>query len=50
MLCDWMTEADGGSDPEDLPRIFGRISFIRQCSESSIEKLKKMIRIKSDRD
>ncbi len=46
-LCDWLSGADlEGDGDEFFSRVFGQISFIRQCSVGSYEKLAKMTSIK----
>lgn len=45
-LCAWINSPQLQNDQEFFSKLFGRISFIKQCSKSSYEKLQKMTRIK----
>ena len=50
-LCDWITNENRElNDEESFLRLTGRISFIRNCSEGSFDKLRKMTRIKCGYD
>ena len=45
-LCEWICRPELDNDIEYFSRLFGRISFIRQCSSDSYKKLQKMTKIK----
>ena len=46
-VCAWIEGVDRGPAPEKtFAKLYGKISFIQQCSSSSFEKLKKMTKIK----
>ena len=46
-LCEWINRSEFENDDECFAKLYGKISFIKQCSDSSYKKLQKMIRIKS---
>ncbi len=46
VLCDWITNTASDKNPDEFARIYGRVCFIRQCSRSSYDKLRKMVKIK----
>lgn len=50
LLCAWLEKDADEKNPEDFSKLFGRISFIKQCSQSSFEKLKKMTKVKCGYD
>ena len=45
-LCEWINNSELREDQELFSKLFGRVSFIQQCSKSSFEKLRKMTEIK----
>ena len=48
LLCEWLRSPCSDDDENELLKLYGRISFIKQCSQDSFAKLKKMTRIKCD--
>ena len=46
-ICDWLNNEDCGDDPEStFAKVYGQISFIRQCSTDSYAKLQRMTKVK----
>jgi hypothetical protein len=46
-ICAWLTGADPGADPDaTFAKVYGQISFIRQCSANSYSKLQHMTKVK----
>ena len=45
-LCAWIKNPQSDADQELFSKLYGRISFIKQCSKSSYDKLQKMTQIK----
>ena len=50
LLCDWLSGNQHKEVVFFFQVLFGRISFIKQCSNESFEKLKKMVRVKCGYD
>ena len=49
-LCAWLCKTDEEQTQEEFSKLFGQISFIKQCSPDSYEKLRKMTKIKCGYD
>lgn len=49
-LCEWLGKPELENDSELFSKLYGRISFIKQCSNSSFDKLRKMTKIKCGYD
>ena len=49
-LCEWIGRQKLDTDTEYFSKLYGRISFIRQCSSDSYRKLQKMTKIKCGYD
>lgn len=46
-VCAWLNGDDPGTDPDaTFAKVYGQVSFVRQCSDGSFAKLQRMTRVK----